>query len=66
MLYSRSLINDKEFISPYAAYYFNHKKNMLQLDLIETVYKSYQNFENTTDGLVRLEGKLEKIGYKFR
>lgn len=66
MLYSRSLINDQEFVSPYAAYYFHHKKNMLQLDMIETVYRSYQNFENSTEGLVRLEGKLEKIGYKFR
>lgn len=66
MLYTRTKLSDVEFLSPYAAHYFNHRKNMIQTDLIECVYRTYQNFENSTTGLVKLEGKLEKIGYKFR
>lgn len=66
MLFTRTKLSDVEFISPYAAHYFNHRKNMIQADQIESVYKSYQNFENSTDGLVKLEGTLQKIGYKFR
>jgi AAA domain len=41
MLYTRTKLSDQEFISPYAAHYFNHRKNMLQTDLVEGVYKSY-------------------------
>ena len=41
MLYTRTKLSDQEFLSPYAAHFFNHRKNMIQTDLIESVYRSY-------------------------
>lgn len=66
MLYTRTQLSDQEFINPYACYYYAHRKNMLQIDFLESVYRSYMNPENNHFGFVRLEGKLQKIGYKFK
>lgn len=66
MIYSISKLDDAEFISPYAAYYYAHRKNLLQIDFLESVYKTYLNLEYRDEGLVQLTGKLSKIGYKFK
>ena len=66
LLYTRTKLSDEEFLSPYAAYYYNHRKNMLHVDMLEATYKAYLNKSNDPFGFVRLDGDLKKIGYKFK
>lgn len=66
MIYSRSRLDDEEFASPYAAYYYAQRKNMLNVELIESVFSAYMNPEGSLRGVVKLAGQIEKIGYKFK
>lgn len=66
MLYTRTKIDDEDFVSPYAAYYYANRRNMLEIDLLESFYKTYLNLQNDTFGMVRIFGNISKIGYKFK
>jgi hypothetical protein len=66
MLYSRTKIDDEDFVSPYAAYYYANRRNMIEIDLLESFYKTYLNLQNETFGMVRIFGNISKIGYKFK
>ena len=66
MLYSRTKLTDDEFKSPYTCYYYAHRKNMIMNEILESVYSKYQNIENSNYGVVNLNGKLQKVGYKFK
>lgn len=66
MLYSRTKLDDEEFISPYAAYFYANRRNMLEVDLLEAFYKTYLNLQHNLFGLVKINGHIAKIGYKFK
>jgi hypothetical protein len=66
MLYSRTKLTDDEFKSPYTCYYYAHRKNMIMNEILESIYSKYQNIENSNYGVVNLNGKLQKVGYKFK
>lgn len=66
MLYSRTKVSDEDFRSPYTCYYYAHRKNMIMNEVLESVYKKYQNIECNKFGLVKLDGGLKKVGYKFK
>jgi hypothetical protein len=65
-LYSRTKVDDEDFLSPYASYYYAQRRNMLETDLLEAFYRSYLNLQMDPFGLVRLQGTVAKIGYKFK
>lgn len=66
MLYSRTKLDDEDFISPYAAYFYANRRNTLEVDLLEAFYKTYLNLQHNLFGLVKISGSIAKIGYKFK
>ena len=65
-LYSRTKLDDEDFISPYASYYYSQRRNMLEIDLIEAFYRAYLNLNSDPQGFVKITGTVSKIGYKFK
>lgn len=66
ILYARIRLDDEDFINSFACYYFANKKNMLMIEMIESMYMPMtRNRTKSSNGLCSVEGSIEKIGHKF-
>lgn len=66
ILYSRTKMDDGQFISPYSCYYYAHRRNLNQIDFMEHFYSTYLNLASNNFGMVKIQGHLTKIGYKYK
>ena len=66
ILYARIRLDDEDFVNSFACYYFANKKNMLMIELIESMYLPLaRNKSKNSDSLCSVEGSIDKIGNKF-
>lgn len=66
LLYSKVKVDDEDFINDNACHYYAHKKNMIMVELLESIFlpiiKSRHKF---TEYLATVDGIVERVGLKY-
>ena len=65
-LYTKVKLSDDDFINSQACFYFLNKKNMLFVELVESIYQVFSRHKSRpADYLTTLNGTIAKSGNKF-
>ena len=65
VLYTRIKVDDEEFINHFACLYYSNKKNMLMIEMIESIFQPIiKSKTKLSDSITNINGQVEKIGNK--
>lgn len=63
VLYTRIKVDDEEFINNFACLYYSNKKNMLMIEMIESIFQPIvKSKTKLNESIASLNGRVEKIG----
>jgi len=66
VIYTRIRLDDDDFINNFACLYYSNKKNMLMIELIESIFQPVNKTKNKlNDTAININGTIEKVGNKF-
>lgn len=66
VIYTRIRLDDDDFINNFACLYYSNKKNMLMIELIESIFQPVNRTKNKlNENATNINGTLEKVGNKF-
>ena len=66
VIYTRIRLDDDDFINNFACLYYANKKNMLMIELIESIFQPVNRTKNKlNENATNINGTLEKVGNKF-
>eukprot|EP01017_Pseudomicrothorax_dubius_P010067 TRINITY_DN1354_c0_g1_i1.p1 TRINITY_DN1354_c0_g1~~TRINITY_DN1354_c0_g1_i1.p1 ORF type:complete len:712 (+),score=165.51 TRINITY_DN1354_c0_g1_i1:147-2282(+) len=65
-IYAKAKLDDEEFVSSQAALYYANKRNILGVEMLESIYQVFSREKcGISDQLTSISGTIEKIGNKY-